>query len=291
MLENLYYDRSNHKMLRKEDSCSFEDWPQKHLVSLFALHSKDFLIFLHPKELDSCDEYSGKDPYGVETGLSGDFQKRRIDCTIDLIKTIIPQSPSNLKVLDIGCGQGHKTKKIHELIPNAEISGLDYSLSAINKAVDDYSDINFCVANADDPPYQSEYFDIVVCNNVWEHVPYPVFLLSKISTITKPGGYLILSTPSRYRFGNIVSAIMGKRTATMSPMHVTEYSIGQIIQQLSYGKYIVEKIHSKRIKDTRKSIKVFLGYSIIYPILDAYLRMINSQHRLESTIFFLAKKK
>ena len=136
------------------------------------------------------------------------------------------------KILDIGCGEGHITAEIQKNFLGAEVSGLDYSISAISYAVEKFPGIDFCVADAYNPLYCDNYFDAVVCNNLWEHIPDPLALLKGMNRILKDGGYIILSTPSRYRFPNLLNVLRGKPPVFMSTHHVTEYSVGQVIEQL-----------------------------------------------------------
>jgi len=46
--------------------------------------------------------------------------------------------------------------------------------------------IDFAVGDAYESPYAKGFFDVVVCNNLWDHVPDPLFLLSKNHEITLP---------------------------------------------------------------------------------------------------------
>ncbi len=194
------------------------------------------------------------------------------------------------KILDLGCGKSFITAEIKKQSPGAELSGLDYSLSAIDFAAQKFKEIDFCVANALDPPYASNYFDLVVCNNLWEHVPDPLNLLEKIRKITKPGGYLIISTPSRYRIGNLVRVLIGKPVLLMSSYHVTEYSVGQMVEQLHYGKYKVTRVYSRSIKEKNSSIRQLLSSVLIKPVASLLIKVTHSHHNLESTVFYLARK-
>lgn len=290
MRENLYYDLSSQEPLSEENCCKFKDWTHKHTQFPFALHPKGFPIFLKPDEILESDEYSQTDPHGVKSGLETAFQKNRLACNQHLIETIATNLSHNPKVLDIGCGEAHITNKIQEILPDAQICGLDHSLSAIITATTNCPIIEFCVANVYHPPYTNGYFDIVVCNNVWEHVSDPIMLLKQIKRITKPHGYLVLSTPNKYRFGNLVRIALGKPPSLMAPNHVTEFSVRQIIEQLNSGGYIVEKVHSDPHEQTKSTLKGLIGYKIVYPILNMCLRMIRSCNRLEMTVFFLARK-
>jgi SAM-dependent methyltransferase len=167
-------------------------------------------------------------------------------------------------------------------IKSAEFSAMDYSITAIEYAHDHYEDIDFCVGDAYDPPYSTSYFDIIVCNNLYEHVPDPLRLLGKIRRILKPGGYIIMSTPSRYRLVNLIKVIIGQ-PVNINKHHVTEYSVGQVMEQLAYCGFEIEMILSRPI---------FKGYlqTIVRTVLQLWIKMMGSHHQLGSTVFYLAKK-
>ncbi len=280
-----YFDYNRKRPIDLDkDGCDLVDWKELYGKASFAKHPKGFLVFLSPEELQACDEYKESDPYAIEETRETDFHKIRVECTLELIKKACNSIKGVPKILDIGCGQGHITYEIRQMFPDAEISGLDYSVSAIEYAVSHFSGIDFAVGNARECPYAENYFDIVVCNNLWEHVPDPVFMLSRITGILKPGGFVVISTPSRYRLGNFVRALCGKPVALMSKHHVTEYSVGQIIEQLRYGGYRVERILSKPLR--RNVLK-----SAIKALFSAMIALVKSHHRLEFTVFFLARQK
>jgi len=88
---------------------------------------------------------------------------------------------------------------------------------------------------------------LFVCNNLWEHVADPLNLLSEISRITKARGKLCISTPSRYRLHNLVAALRGRPIEFMSEHHVTEYTVGQVKEQLAFGGYKLLKCYSEPI--------------------------------------------
>ena len=191
-------------------------------------------MHLSEKELSASDEYAGGDPYSVETTQTRTpFHQRQFDLTLDLLRGLGHLD----RILDVGCGEGHITAEIKRQFPKAEVHGLDYSLSAIRKAHITYPDISFSVADAVKSPYPEGKFDVVVCNNLWEHVTDPNGLLLRMKDALKPGGSVIISTPSRYRTANLVRAILGRREDSffMSKYHVTEYTVGQVKEQLAYG--------------------------------------------------------
>jgi len=204
--------------------------------------------------------------------------------TVDLVREAVSFIQGCPQILDLGCGQGHITDKMRQALYSAEFTGLDYSISAIDYAHEHYPGIDFAVGDAYENPYALKFFDVVVCNNLWEHVPDPLFLLSRIDWILKPGGFIIVSTPSRYRLRNLFRVLIGKPVSFMSHHHVTEYSVGQVIEQLRYRRFKLRKISSRPIPSG--SLKEELSRRIIMKLIS----MVGSHHQLEATVFYLAQK-
>ena len=285
MQEAKYYDYTNSRPLNlRSDGCDLAEWNRLCGESRFARHPKGFKIFLPPGRLTSSDEYAHSDPYTVEQNIESEFHRRRIELTCDLLQRAVSSVQGTPRILDLGCGQGHITQAMHQTLDTAEFSGLDYSVSAIEYAHDHFEGIDFSVADAYDAPYSRGYFDVVVCNNLWEHVPDPLHLLSRVAQCVNSSGYIIVSTSSRYRLGNLPRILRGKPVAFMSAHHVTEYTVGQVIEQLRYGSFQVETILSRPISNRT------LKGRVVQKLLAAWISLVHSHHRLESTVFYLAKK-
>lgn len=207
-----------------------------------------------------------------------------MDLTINLLQQAVSTVQGLSRILDIGCGQGHITQAMYQTFNSSEFTGCDYSVSAIEYAYTHFPAIDFSVCDAYDLPYADEYFDVVVCNNLWEHVPDPLCLSSEIKRVLKLNGYLIISTPNRYRRGNLLRLILGKPVAFMSKYHVTEYSIGQVIEQLAYEGFQTKEVLSRPLSDSRLMSKVLRwGFTI-------WKNSVGSHALLESTIFYLSEK-
>jgi ubiquinone/menaquinone biosynthesis C-methylase UbiE len=285
MKNTKYYDHKNNRPVDLErDGCALSEWEQLYGKAAFATHPNGFNVFLPPDRIVADDEYSASDPYTVEHNLDDEFHGRRIELTIDLVREAISSVQGTPQILDIGCGEGHITEKMRQALDSAEFTGLDHSLSAIAYASKHFPQIDFSVADAHDCPYAKEFFDLVVCNNLWEHIPDPLTFLSGISRTLKPGGYLVVSTPSRYRVRNLVRIVRGKPVVLMSRNHVTEYTVGQIIEQLNYGGFETTRILSRPISDES------LNIALVRRMCAMFLSLVGSHHQLEATVFYLAKK-
>jgi 23S rRNA (guanine745-N1)-methyltransferase len=159
-MDNSYNEKKESIIDSNHAVSDFQKWNKNdnNKYSCFQ-HRNGFFVFLNDDEIGSSDEYRDDDPYTVVDNLNSSFHKRRFNCTIELIKNFVTKK--DLRLLDIGCGQGHITHKIKEVFPNFEVYGLDYSISAIDYANSNFKNIDFVVANAYQPPFSEEYFDII----------------------------------------------------------------------------------------------------------------------------------
>jgi ubiquinone/menaquinone biosynthesis C-methylase UbiE len=281
----MYFDIKRNRIIQLEKEAVLLDTWMKAGSSEYSCskHPDGFLIFVEPHEIESFNEYKEGDPYGVSKNINSKFQNRRFQNTIHLLKSA--HTESNIKILDLGCGEGHLTNRIKETFPSSEIHGLDYSIDAIKIAHARYKNMKFIVADGYKPPYTDGYFDIVVLNNIWEHVPDPLQMLAGINRILKTNGIIVISTPSRFRFSNLIRVLLGKKIEFMSKLHVTEYTVGQVLEQLKYGGFHISKVHSDSIKENR------LIVHLVKKCFSFFIRLVGSHHILESTVFYLAKKK
>ncbi len=286
MPRSKYYDhRNNQPIDLSRDGCDLVDWNRLYQESQFARHPSGFNIFLAPDKLLASDEYLESDPYTVEENINSEFHTHRFEVTLELVREAVSSIKGAPKILDLGCGQGHITEKIREAFSDGEVTGLDYSVSAIEYAHKHFPKNDFSVGDAYHCPYTDGYFDIVVCNNIWEHVPDPLYLLSRIKRSIKSGGYLIVSTPSRYRVINLVRILRGQKIVFMSQHHVTEYTVGQVKEQLAYGGFDVRRVASRSVSLLSKKGN-FAKY-----IFTKLVKSLRSHHQLGPTVFYLAQER
>jgi SAM-dependent methyltransferase len=87
-------------------------------------------------------------------------------------------------------------------------------------------------------PYTDESFDVVLFCEVIEHLTEnPVFTLSEIHRVLRPGGALILSTPNAARTGNLMRLWFGANvfdqyhlgSALRGTRHSREYTLGELL--------------------------------------------------------------
>lgn len=114
------------------------------------------------------------------------------------------------RVLDLGCGHGSNTRVLFGDRPDLEVVGLDLS----EKAVTDYlGERPGLVGDAEHLPFAAGAFDLVVSDDVVEHLVDTDSYAREIHRILKPGGHLTLSTPNLAAWFNRISLLFGVQPA------------------------------------------------------------------------------
>lgn len=120
-------------------------------------------------------------------GLLGIFINPFYFAKKGLLEAIVMFAPRvQGKTLDVGCGQ----KPYEHLFKTTQYIGLEMDTSesrAMKKADFFYDGTTF--------PFGDEYFDSVICNQVFEHVFNPDNFLSETNRVLKAGGTLLLTAP------------------------------------------------------------------------------------------------
>lgn len=112
------------------------------------------------------------------------------------------------KVIDLGCGRGEFTLKVKEKTGCSEIGGVDVYGEAIAEAK--RKGINIKKVDLNEfLPFAENSFDIIVSNQVIEHLFYPVRFMKEIYRILDFGGYAIISTENLASWDNIFSLLLG----------------------------------------------------------------------------------
>lgn len=104
-----------------------------------------------------------------------------------------------IQLLDLGCGDGRLCPFWKELT-GAEVYGLELSPKAVENAQHRYKFINYKQGDATQTGYDKNMFDVVICQEVIEHIEDQKDLINECSRILKTGGYLVLTTPNKYYF-------------------------------------------------------------------------------------------
>ena len=103
-----------------------------------------------------------------------------------------------LRVLDAGCGDGINLRGLSAILEDLggpfRLYGMDYNVVRARRAKNLVEEV--LVGDLLRPPLKKEIFDIILCNQVLEHIPDDLDALKALRDILAPGGVLILGVPN-----------------------------------------------------------------------------------------------
>ncbi len=106
-------------------------------------------------------------------------------------------APGSKTVFDIGCGEGFLLDYLNR--QGWDVHGADFTLDGISKFFPHLRDrivTGNIFQTIDEAILQGRMFDLVVCNNVLEHVIDPMRLLRGIKSLLKPNGVCRIVVPN-----------------------------------------------------------------------------------------------
>jgi ubiquinone/menaquinone biosynthesis C-methylase UbiE len=107
------------------------------------------------------------------------------------------QSFQPVNLLDVGCGDGNRTLRLaqHFMIPAGHTYGLDSDHQHVIHCRQLFNAVRTDIESGQ-LPYNDQTFDLVVCNQVFEHLKNYHGVFEDIIRVTKPGGYIIIGIPN-----------------------------------------------------------------------------------------------
>jgi SAM-dependent methyltransferase len=97
--------------------------------------------------------------------------------------------------LDVGCGSGGIAAALAAEV--AQVTGLDPEpWPQWPELMQRHANLRLLQGSYDAHPLEAGSFDVVVCNQVYEHVPDPVQLIAFIHQVLRPGGVVYFAGPN-----------------------------------------------------------------------------------------------
>jgi len=123
----------------------------------------------------------------AETLSVNTLNATRIQIFIDMVNTI----GKDLKILDVGCGDGVISEPIMKM--GNYVAALELPTVATLAKKCKVSTV--MAGDAEELAFASESFDLVIASEVVEHLWEPKSFLNEAHRVLKPSGYLIIETP------------------------------------------------------------------------------------------------
>jgi SAM-dependent methyltransferase len=120
----------------------------------------------------------------------------------NLFRTEILQfAQSDSRVLDLGAGAGVVSQMCLRGYVD-QVCGVDPDRVVLSNPNLDVATIG-C---AEQIPYRDSHFDLVIANNVLEHLAQPDRALREVARVLKPGGLFLAKTPNRWHYVSLIAS-------------------------------------------------------------------------------------
>ncbi len=184
------------------------------------------------KKIYNRDYFSGKTSLFYKLGY-GKLSKYSFDSLFRPLESYL-KNMGESKALDVGCAYGMMLERFPA---HFEKYGIDISDHAVEEARKRLPEGKFAVGGAEDKfPFPEYFFDIIVCNNVLEHLERPERALENIFSVLKKGGLLYVTIPNLNFVRKKYSRFHDEREH-----HVPMYSRQDMLELLAKTGFSVEK--------------------------------------------------
>jgi ubiquinone/menaquinone biosynthesis C-methylase UbiE len=112
------------------------------------------------------------------------------------------------RILDVACGTGLLLQRLAQIIPQAELYGVDESREMLAQArllLGKHPRIHFTQASLKgkkmaELPYQPAFFDLITCTNALHYLDEPLAVLRGLTWLLVPQGQLVIEDYARRSF-------------------------------------------------------------------------------------------
>lgn len=161
------------------------------------------------------------------------YPQLRHNKLVDLVGKI--SSPFSDSLLDVGCGNCHLTKKLMEAMNIRTAWGVDILADKLLAP----PGVGICQVDVDKDilPFEDEYFNLVCCSDIIEHLSNPDLLLSEVYRVLKPKGKCVITTPNLASWGNRIALSLGYQPFSTSVSMQNEWVGKMIIDKGFHGQW------------------------------------------------------
>lgn len=139
-------------------------------------------------------------------------QAGRAIAVLDGLRRIGKHSP---RMLDLGCGTGWLTAILAQFGPT---TGVELSPLAIDRAKEQFPDIEFHAGDFLEVPLPRGMFDIVVSCQIIEHMADEQRFVDLVADLLRPGGHLLLVTDNAWNIARWDPEVWAKYAGAPQPI-------------------------------------------------------------------------
>jgi SAM-dependent methyltransferase len=156
------------------------------------------LNILHAKNAVEYNSALFVDRFYADPVLSGKYIKEDVPVNLRNLETLLHAHPLSLNgdtsVLDAGCGTGHCLRMFHDKYGCGSLAGIELSQKALQIARETCPSGRFYQMDMAKDSL-GEQFDLVLCQQVLEHLTRPEWALKNLVKMLRRNGTLIITVP------------------------------------------------------------------------------------------------
>ncbi len=141
----------------------------------------------------------------------------------NIVSLLEPQVGGAL--LDLGCDDGLLTRRFAERVRASDVRGVEVVVERAAEARARGVEVTVADLNGQ-LPFETDTFDVVVSNQVIEHLAETDTFLIEIARILRPAGYAVVSTENLAGWHNVMSLVCGWQPFSLTNVTATRLGLG-----------------------------------------------------------------
>jgi len=141
------------------------------------------------------------------------------------------------RVLDVGAGSGIDLEIVRKKSPNAELYAIEAFTIFLERLQE--KSIDACAIDIEHAPFpfEDEFFDLIIANQVLEHLKEIYWTLDNISRKLSVNGHLIIGVPNLASMHNRILLALGRQPTSIqnNSGHIRGYTKLDLINLLECG--------------------------------------------------------
>jgi SAM-dependent methyltransferase len=165
------------------------------------------------------------------------------------------------RILEVGCGSGSYTREL--AVAGARVTATEFAPAQLAQARRNVgalgSKVDFRLEDAQELTLPDGSFDKVLLSEVIEHLPAPDRAIAEAARVLRPGGLLVVSTPSRFSPLNLAYGVKRRVRGYAFNEHLHEF------RPSSFRRLVAPHLDVERLE--------FANFVLPYPVDELYLRL------------------
>jgi SAM-dependent methyltransferase len=161
----------------------------------------------------------------------------------------IASGKTQLSILDIGLGSGKDLvnirQKCQEVYPDLKLNLYGFECYPSNVETAQKQGIKVFTGNVETQrfPFENQFFDVIVANQILEHTKELFWIFSEISRILKPDAFVLTGVPNLASLHNRVALLFGLQPTAIELLgpHVRGFTAPSFIQFVETDGFFVNR--------------------------------------------------